>query len=260
MSINITWTLPYSILQNPNYTKIDIYRGNDENKIESYHIIATLDRWVDNDYEKEITSYTDPSGNNQKFYFVKYTNNNGTLVSNMLLTAFDLSPRQQRLVNSLRDMLDPIITSKILDDGTMQPLSDTDLFLGINMALDYFNNYSPVTDFTYATFPKGGGYEFIILLFAQYFTIANKFIGLSIRDFSYSDNGLSLNQQFTPALTTAMDKILGILNPLMQKVKMDFSIDSSATLGSTMYAIGMNGRMGQYPAEIFNIFRSLTTN
>lgn len=30
MSINITWTLPYSILQNPNYTKIDIYRGNDE--------------------------------------------------------------------------------------------------------------------------------------------------------------------------------------------------------------------------------------
>lgn len=260
MSINITWTLPYSILQNPNYTKIDIYRGNDENKIESYHIIATLDRWADNDYEKEVTSYTDPSGNNQKFYFVKYTNNNGTLVSNMLLTAFDLSPKQQRWVNSLRDMLDPIITSKILDDGTMQPLSDTDLFLGINMALDYFNNYSPVTDFTYATFPKGGGYEFIILLFAQYFTIANKFIGLSIRDFSYSDNGLSLNQQFTPALTTAMDKILGILNPLMQKVKMDFSIDSSATLGSTMYAISASGRMGQYPAEIFNIFRSLTTN
>ena len=44
----------------------------------------------------------------------------------------------------------------------------------------------------------------------------------------------------------------------MQKIKMDFSIDASATLGSTMYAIGMSGRMGQFPAEVFNIFRSLT--
>lgn len=256
--INITWTLPYSILQNPNYTKIDIYRGTNENDVSSYKVIATLDRWIDNDYEKEVMSYQDPSGNNQRFYFVKYTDDSKTLVSNMLLTAFELTPKQQRWVNSLRDMLDPIITSRILDDGTMQPLSDTDLFLGINMALDYFNNYSPVTDFTYATFPKGGGYEFVILMFAQVFTIMNKFIGLSMRDFSYSDNGLSLNQQFTPALTTAMDKILGIINPLMQKIKMDFSIDASATLGSTMYAIGMNGRMGQFPAEVFNIFRSLT--
>ena len=30
--INITWTLPYSILQNPRYTKIDIYRGTNENE------------------------------------------------------------------------------------------------------------------------------------------------------------------------------------------------------------------------------------
>lgn len=256
--ITITWTLPYSILQNPNYTKIDIYRGSNEDDATSYKVITTLDRWIDNDYEQELTSYTDNSGNNKQFYFVKYVNDNKSLVSNMLLTAFELTPKQQRWVNSLRDMLDPIITSRILDDGTMQPLSDTDLFLGINMALDYFNNYSPVTDFTYASFPKGGGYEFVILMFAQVFTIMNKFIGLSIRDFSYSDNGLSLNQQFTPALTTAIDKILGIINPLMQKIKMDFSIDASATLGSTMYAIGMNGRMGQFPAEVFNIFRSLT--
>lgn len=256
--LTITWTLPYIILQDPKYTKINVYRGTDENDESSYKIIATLDRWVDNDYEKEVTTYTDPSGNNQRFYFVKYTNNEENIFSNMLLTAAILTPKQQRWVNSLRDMLDPIITSRILDDGTMQPLSDTDLFLGINMALDYFNNYSPVTDFTYATFPKGGGYEFIILMFAQVFTIMNKFIGLSMRDFSYSDNGLSLNQQFTPALTTAMDKILGIINPLMQKIKMDFSIDASATLGSTMYAIGMSGRMGQFPAEVFSIFRSLT--
>lgn len=258
MSINITWTLPYNILQNPNYTKIDVYRGSNENDISSYKIIVTLDRWIDNDYEKEVTFYDDPNGNNTLFYFVKYTNNDRTLVSNMLLTAFQLTPKQQRWVNSLRDMLDPIITSRILDDGTMQPLSDTDLFLGINMALDYFNNYSPITDFTYATFPKGGGYEFVILMFAQVFTILNKFIGLSMRDFSYSDNGLSLNQQFTPALTTAIDKILGIINPLMQKIKMDFSIDSSTSLGSTMYAISMSGRMGAFPAEVFNIFRSLT--
>ena len=32
MSVQISWTIPYNILQDPSYTSINIYRGKDETK------------------------------------------------------------------------------------------------------------------------------------------------------------------------------------------------------------------------------------
>lgn len=255
--ITITWNIPNPILQDPNYKYINIYRGTDENNVNSYKIIETIERWKNNDLENEVDHFIDEEGNDSYYYFVKYSDGESKL-SNILLTNFELSPKEQRWVNNLRSMLDPIICSNILADGTMRPLSDADLMLGIKMALDYFNNYSPVTNFTFANFPKGGGYEFPVLMFSQVFTLMSKYIGLSLRDFSYSDNGLSLNQSWGPAVKSAMDQILSIINPLMQRIKMDFSDGLETGLGSTMFAIGINGRQGTVPAEVFNIIRSLS--
>ena len=257
MSAQISWSIPYNILQDASYTSINIYRGKNENDESSYDLISTIDRWVNNDPTQEVDTYTDSTGNESFYYFVRYKQDNGTL-SKILLTTFDLNPKQIRLVTSLRKMLDPIITSEILQDGTMRPLTDTDLMQGINMALGFWNTYPPVTQFNLASFPKE--YESMLLLFAQYFSILNKALGLQLRDFSYSDNGLSLNQQFTPAIQNALSNIMGFLQPLMQKTKMDFSLGSAGYLGSTMFSIGMNGRMGTYPIDLFSLFRSLTTS
>ena len=257
MSANISWSIPYQILQDPTYDYINIYRGSDENDISSYKIINIIPRWRCDNKEWEIDSFCDQEGNEGYYYFVKYTDNNGKL-SKMLLTVFDLTPKQQRWVNQLRQMLDPIITSSILADGTMRPMSDTDLMLGINMALDYFNNYSPITDFTFANFPKGGGYEFPILMFAQVFTIMGKYLGLSLRDFSYSDNGLSLNQSFSPALQTAIKQILDIVNPLIQKAKMDFSDGLAQGLGSTQWMVGTSGRVSWFSPQILGLVYNVT--
>lgn len=260
MSATISWNIPYPIMQNPNYTKINIYRGTDENDVNSYTVIATIDRWIDNNVENEVDTYYDDKGDEQKYYFVRYTNGS-TLLSKILLTSFELSPKEQRWVESLRQMLDPIICSTILEDGTMRPMSDADLMLGIKMALDYFNTYPPMTDFTFANFPKGGGYEFPILYFACVFTLIGKMLGLSLRDFSYSDNGLSLQQNnWGQAVSQAIDKILGILNPLMQKTKMDFSDSLGTSVGSSMWAVGTNGMISGMTSSVFNILRGVTVH
>lgn len=259
MSATISWNIPYPILQNPDYKYINIYRGTNENDVNSYKIINVIDRWHDCNVENEVDTFMDESGDSSKFYFVKYTDGE-TKFSKMLLTQFELTPKEQRWVNQLRQMLDPIICSDILADGTMRPMSDSDLMLGIRMALDYFNTYPPMTEFTFANFPKGGGYEFPLLMFAQVFTLMGKYIGLSLRDFSYSDNGLSLTQNnWGQSVSNAMDKILSILNPLMQKTKMDFSDSLGTGLGSTSWAIGTNGRLSGIPSGVFDILRSITT-
>ena len=258
MSAQISWSIPYPILQDPKYTFINIYRGTDENDNNSYKVINTIDRWVDGDLTREVNTFVDSQGNESNyFYYVRYTNETGEL-SKILLTTFELNPKQLRWVSSLRKMLDPIISSDILQDGTMRPMDDVDLMMGINMSLGFWNTYPPVTNFEVATFPKE--YEYMLLLFAQYFTLLNKMLGLELRDFNYSDNGLSLNQQFTPAIQNALSQILGFLNPLLQKTKMEFSLGSAGFLGSTQYAIGLNGRMGTFPVGLLAMFRSLSQN
>lgn len=257
MSVQISWSIPYTILQNAEYTSINIYRGTNESDDSSYVLLTNIDRWINNDPTQEVDTYTDDNGKETEYYYVRYKKDNGTL-SKILLTTFDLNPKQLRLVNSLRKMLDPIITSDILQDGTMRPMEDVDLMMGINMALGFWNSYPPTTEHTIASFPKQ--YESILLMFAQYFTILSKMLGLEIRDFSYSDNGLSLSQQFTPAIQNALSQILGFINPLMQKTKMEFSTGSASWLGSTMFSIGLSGRMGTFPVDLISLFRSLTTN
>lgn len=257
MSVQISWTIPYNILQDASYTSINIYRGKDETNESSYELIANIDRWVNNDPTQEVDTYTDEHGNEHEYYYVRYKKDNGTL-SKILLTVFDLNPKELRWVSQLRKMLDPIITSEILQDGTMRPQQDSDLLIGINMALGFWNSYPPTTEHTIATFPKE--YEYMLLMFAQYFSVLNKALGLQIRDFSYTDNGLSLNQQFTPAIQNALSNIMGFLQPLIQKTKMEFSMGSSAWLGSAQYAIGLNGRMGQFPIDLLCLFRAVSMN
>lgn len=252
---NISWTIPQNILQDPEYTKINIYGGTDENNESSYTLLETIDRWVDGDMEKEVDSYAINSS--KSYFYVRYLKTNGTQ-SKILLTVFNLTPKQLRWVEMLRKMLDPIITSDILADGTMRPMTDTDLMLGIYTALGFWNTYSPTTDFVIANFPKE--HETMLMMWAQYFTLMNKMLGLSLRDFTYSDNGLSLSQQFSPAIQNAMDKILGFLNPLMQKTKMEFSLGNAGYLGSTQFAIGLNGRMGTFPIDMFSLIRGLQMN
>ena len=57
MPANISWSIPYQILQDPTYDYINIYRGSDENDISSYKIINIIPRWRCDNKEWEIDSF-----------------------------------------------------------------------------------------------------------------------------------------------------------------------------------------------------------
>lgn len=251
MSINIAWSLPKVIKDDSDYTRIKIYRGDDENDASSYLEITEIDR--QDISGNEILSFIDTNSlaTISNFYFVKYYDAVNSKLSRMNICIFELSPREQRLVDSLKSMLDPIITSKFNDDGSFEPLSDVDLMLGVKIAVSWFNSYSPVTNFSMSNFPVTN--EAILLYIAQVSTLLNKYVGLGLRDFGYADNGISLTQTFAPAIQQAINQSLGIVNSLLALVKMEYSNDGCG-IGTVSLPIGLGGGSMKAMGTLLNIF------
>lgn len=270
MSVTISWSIPQNILKDEHYTAICIFKGTDEGDLNSYKQIDTIDRWESTvsetgekewEYEQEILTYTDlaQSDTENIFYYVKYKTDSGKM-SKMLLTFFEMSPRQVRFCDELRNLLDPIITSIIQIDGTFKSMSDEDLMAGIKLAISYFNSYIPGSTFKLETFPQK--YEGIMMLYAMLFTIVYKSIGLEMRDFSYSDNGLSLNQQFTPALQNAISNLNNLLNGFLDKLAMEFSVGDLTYYSVGSYPFAMSGGRltagGGIGSDILNVYNSIS--
>jgi hypothetical protein len=253
MSNNIAWAIPFVIKEDSDYTRIRIYRGSDENDLNSYSQINEIDREDSNG--NEILSYTDSDGlaSPNHFYFIKYYSPSTGKLSRMGIAIFELTPKEQRLVDSLKQMLDPIITSKFNDDGSFEALSDTDLILGIRIAMSWFNSFSPVTYFNMATFPST--YEGVLLYLAQVSTLLNKYVGLSLRDFGYNDNGISLNQNFGPAIQQAISQSMGLVNSLLAIAKMEYAYGGMG-VGTVQLPISVGGQLSKGISGILNIFQS----
>lgn len=251
MSINIAWSLPKVIKDDSDYTRTKIYKGNDENNIDSFVEITEIDR--QDSFGNEILTFVDtnPASSRSNFYFVRYYNVVNVKLSRINNCIFELSPKEQRLVDSLKQMLDPIITSKFNEDGSFEVLTDTDLMLGINLAMSWFNSYSPVTNFTLSYFPANN--EAILLYLAQVSTLLNKYVGLSLRDFSYGDNGITLNQNFSPAIQQAISQTMVLVNSLLALVKMEY-VSDGVGLGTLQLPIGMGGQISKGISNILNVF------
>lgn len=251
MSINITWSLPKVIKDDTDYTQIQVSRGTDENNLDTFAVISTIDRLDISG--NEILSYidTDPLALTSNFYFVRYYDVVNVKFSRMSICIFELTPKEQRLVDSLRSMLDPIINSKFNDDGSFEALSDTDMMLGIKISVGWFNSYSPVTGFSLSNFPKDN--ESILLYMAQIATLLNKYVGLSLRDFGYSDNGISLTQNFAPAIQQAISQSMSLVNSLLALTKMEYASDGCG-VGTLQLPIGMGGAISKGISSILNVF------
>ncbi len=247
----ICWGIPWNILQNKNYNKIVIFQGTNENDINSYHVHSTIDRWRNGDLEKEVISYN-ITDDNSNFYFIKYQiNSDESTRTDLILTTTELTPKEKRLVKDLKFMLDPIIAANISEDGTFEAFNETDFMYGINFSLNYFNIYPPQTYFIMSNLPKN--IEPMILLYARYFVLLIKATGIKFRDFSYSDNGLSLNQSFGAAIDSAIQQTLEAINATLKQVKMDIAVaELSDAVGSLNFATGP--RLTMYPSGLFSLF------
>ena len=259
----ISWSVPTLVKGNLSWDKIKVYRGTDENDIASYLEIATIDR-EDTD-GNDVVSYSDSTTGNGRnlFYIIRYYNSSSTALTKYFLTFFELTPRESRYVNSLRQMLDPIITSTILADGTFQEMTDEELILALSLALSWFNMYSPVTSFTLSSFPSytaenaNTSYDTCLLYLAQICFIMNKYMSLGFRDFTYNENGISLGQSFAPAMQAAFNQTRQIIDPLMSMAKLEFSDQAITGVGSVPMSISMGGGASKSMMNVLNIFSAM---
>src|SRR5208282_1906911 len=188
MATNIYWTVTDAIYGDPSYDQIQIYRSQSETQ--TYSLIDTIQSGVNNVPPAQVTMYVDNTAGNDRtqYYGVRFFNSIASIQTQFIVAFPELSPRESRWVFTLRQMMGSILQ---LNPQTEVDFTDEELYIGVKMALQAFNIYPPVTSFISATFPSD--WEPILFYLAQLFTLLNKYLGISINDFSYNDNGLSLN-------------------------------------------------------------------
>ena len=159
-------------------------------------------------------------------------------------------PKELRLLESVkRAMPDVIVRSGV-------GLSDSDYMVGLYMAIQVFNTYPPQTYFTLQNFPRT--HEYFLIGLAQLFTIASRFLPISIRDWNYSEPGGVVMQVDRGAKMTQALQIIGnTYTAYLPMVKLDFSDSFSTGVGTTPLAIGMGG--GPVSRGILNILDLFTS-
>lgn len=245
MATKVTWLISDEISQATNYDQIRIYRSDTEQT--GYALVDTIASGLPGAY---VTSYDDASlGNGRdKYYLVKFYDSALLTESKYYLTIFELTPREMRLINSLKGMLGSVV---ITEPTTLIKYTDEELAAGLTLALQYFNVYPPTTPYTIDTFPKD--YEVFLLYGAQITTLLNKYLGLAITDFSYSDNGLSLNLDRGAKVNQAVQQSMNWYNQLIGLAKLEFAFTGMG-MGSISLPVGVSGSLSRGISNILNIF------
>jgi len=251
LSTLITWPIPAMVAGQPQYDQIHIYRADAEPG--PYTLIGTIQSGVANCPPAFVTSFADTTSGNggDKFYNVRFFDSTASQETTLIPAAPEMSPVQTRLVYQLRSMLGSVMT---VNPMTGQPLTDQELLMGINMGICAFNIYPPVTDFTADNFPHC--YQVMLLYLAQLFTMMNLYLGFSINDFNYSDNGISLNIDRGAKINVAIANVQKIVNDLLAIIKLEFAFTGSS-VGTLQLPVGIGGSVSRGVSNILDIFNSM---
>jgi hypothetical protein len=83
-----------------------------------------------------------------------------------------------------------------------------------------------------------------------------KYLGIGIRDFSYSDMGLSLNIDRGEKIRNAMKDIMDFYNKIFELAKMNF-MSQGVGVGTLQLPISIGGNLNRGLLNILDIFQSL---
>lgn len=252
MSTQINWTIPVSIQGSVNYDQIQIYRSDSESN--PYSVIDTIPSGVANCPPAFVTSYVDATAGNgrDRFYGIRFYDSVNVQQSNYVPAFLELTPKESRLVYTLRQMLGSVMTS---DPLTGQQLTDQQLLINIQLALNAFNIYPPVTCFTIENFPCCG-YEAMLLYLAQLFSLMNGYLGLSINDYNYNDNGIALNIDRGAKINTAIANVQKVVNDLLAIIKLEFAFQGES-VGTLQLPVGIGGAISRGVSNILDVFNSM---
>ena len=245
MSTYIYWQVsPAVIAQGYTYwDKANIYRSPVENDINQYSLVISIASVIGSTW---TVNYSDATAGNgtDKYYIVKYYNTAGSIEDvNIQVTHFPLSPREARIVQITQHMMDPRLTVG---------MQDYDYLQAINMSLQMFNSYPPPTCFTWDNLPYG--YEAIIAMGAMISAILQRYLGVSMRDFSYSDNGLTLNLDLQGKMRGAVEEVWRLYEPMIKLFKLE-EAPQGMGIGSWAIPLGV-GRVSSALMNVLDLYRS----
>jgi hypothetical protein len=235
--VTIDWTTPTEIQKTTNYDKIHIYISTSENT--DYSLLATINSKTGGLW---ITSYTDPTGDRGHFYIIRYYDSVALSETRFYLTWFELTVREQRLVDQIKLSLPALITDV---------LQDKDLRSGLYLALSLFNNQPPVTDYNTDNLPYS--LEGIVVLGSQIACLIVRYLPVSIRDFNYSDYGLALTQDRGSKITNAINQCLGIYNAILIPAKMDLAYGGTG-VGTLQLPISIGSNLNRGLLNVLDLF------
>jgi hypothetical protein len=235
MAEEVRWILPQGLTAN--YSKLIVSRSNSENgPYVAAHQMDTVQNGI------AITSWFDPAGQRNLFYIIDFLDPVTTQkFSDYALGFFPLTPKEKRLVQYITGWIPDIFKKDI---------TEFDISLALKLALNHFNIYPPETNFNLASFPRS--YEQYLIMGAQINLALLKYLKVSIRDFSYSDMGFSINIDRGTKIGKAAEDLNNIYNGTIERAKWNF-IHQGLGMGSIPLNISIGGSLNRGLLNVLDI-------
>jgi hypothetical protein len=190
-AITVRWKIP-TLDSNVSYG-INVYRSvGGENS--DYSLLGTTSG-------NTTKTYTDPNGDLGFFYYVRYQPSGGS-EGDRVLAVLEATVTEQRLSEQIYGKMPEILKARV----------DTDLIdvrKAMANALAMINAYSPVTNYNVNALPSR--FEAGIVLLSLVLLFMEHQLQVSIRDYSYSGTGISLqvdrNSKFAATLQTLQKSV-----------------------------------------------------
>jgi hypothetical protein len=189
-----------------------------------------------------ITQFEDPTGRREYWYVIRFYTEGGREFDDYMIGFFPPTPREKLIIGYVvgwvPEMLKP-------------DLSDFDVQYALKLALNDFNVHPPETSFTISTFPEN--YEQYLVVGAEINIMYQKFLKVAIRDFTYSDSGLSLGIDRGAKIKQAEDDLKASYFTLLEKAKWNFT-PAGVGIGTVPLPIGIGASINRGVMSILDIF------
>jgi hypothetical protein len=238
----IRWRVPDEI-DTSKYTRTRILRSPYEQAC--YETVDEIETRVGDEL---VQRYEDAEGNDRHFYVIRFFDPDKKVLYQDFLLGYHLpSVRERRLVETQ-------ILGWIPDVLRDTDLNEAEILSCLQMSLGFFNTYPPETNFSFNSFPKN--YEPFLVHMARINILILKYPKLAIRDFAYSDMGLTLNVERGPKFVQSIQDLDKMYKDYLGLAKWNFTA-APIGLGSTPMPISFGGQISRGAMNMLDIMTAL---
>lgn len=239
MSVRIQWFFPD--LLPPNFSKQRLLRATSENG--SYTLVKEFDIFSNG---VPVPNFEDINGNRNQFYQVRFFDPVAKVeFDDFVLGFFQPTPREKRFRLWIDEWL-----PEVFRPG----LSDFHIGQAVRYSLNQYNLVPAFTNFSIDSLPEFD--EQFIILGTKVWLIYLRYLNLSIRDFSYSDMGLSLNIDRGSKMKQAVDDLNKMYMDYIKPAKWRFT-PQGIGLGSVYLPISLGAQISRNALSVLDIFSSI---